>query len=191
MKCSEETKLKISIANKGRKRSIETRLLMSRLAKGKKKPLRSPLHKQRIGEAHRGKTIPPEMRAHLSKINTGKIIPNEIRLKISIAMRGNKSHLWRGGVTELYRMVRTCFEYKEWVKGVFKLQNWTCQKCGARGVKIHSHHKKSFKEIIREYSVTTLEEARACIALWDISNGETLCVPCHKLTPNYGGKGHE
>ena len=32
------------------------------------------------------------------------------------------------------------------------------------------------------------EEALECTELWDLENGRTLCVPCHKLTDTYGGR---
>lgn len=61
---------------------------------------------------------------------------------------------------------RRCSEYKEWRKAVFSRDDYTCQDCGARGVKINAHH-------IRSYAY--------CIDLrYSISNGITLCVPCHK-----------
>lgn len=51
-KCSEETKKKISKANKGRKLSDETKKKISEAHKGKKL---SEETKRKIGEGHRGK----------------------------------------------------------------------------------------------------------------------------------------
>lgn len=57
-------------------------------------------------------------------------------------------------------------EYKAWRANVFSRDNYTCQKCGAHGVKINAHHKKQY---------AFYPELR-----YELSNGITLCVPCHK-----------
>lgn len=62
--------------------------------------------------------------------------------------------------------VRRSTEYKNWRAAVFSRDNYTCQLCGARGVKINAHHIKPF---------ATFPDMRT-----DIDNGITLCVPCHK-----------
>lgn len=61
---------------------------------------------------------------------------------------------------------RHCTEYKAWRKSVFERDHYTCQVCGARGVKINAHHRK-------EYAF--FPDLR-----YDLNNGVTLCVPCHK-----------
>jgi len=45
--------------------------------------------------------------------------------------------------------------------------------------------KKAFSKILFEYTIRTFEEALACSELWNINNGETLCVECHKETDTY------
>ena len=37
-------------------------------------------------------------------------------------------------------------------------------------------------------TIKTVEDALKCHLLWDLENGETLCVPCHKKTDSYGWK---
>lgn len=57
-------------------------------------------------------------------------------------------------------------EYKSWRNSVFERDNYTCQLCGARGVKLNAHHKNGY---------AFYPELR-----YELSNGITLCVPCHK-----------
>jgi len=37
-----------------------------------------------------------------------------------------------------------------------------------------------------ERAITTVEEALNCPELWDLSNGRTLCKPCHRKTDTWG-----
>lgn len=60
---------------------------------------------------------------------------------------------------------RHCMEYKQWRTAVFERDNYTCQTCGARGVKVNAHHKKPY---------AYFPELR-----YELENGITLCVPCH------------
>lgn len=66
--------------------------------------------------------------------------------------------------------------YKDWRVTVFKRDNFTCVQCGTRGGYLHADHIKSF--------------ARFPELRLEVSNGQTLCVPCHKATPTYGGRSH-
>lgn len=63
-------------------------------------------------------------------------------------------------------------EDREWRQKVFERDRFTCQLCGQRGGRLQADHIKSF---------SAYPELRHVL-----SNGRTLCVGCHKLTPNYG-----
>ena len=60
---------------------------------------------------------------------------------------------------------RSTTEYNHWRLSVFRRDDYTCQKCGVRGVKINAHHIEPWSE----------NESRR----YDISNGITLCRKCH------------
>lgn len=63
-------------------------------------------------------------------------------------------------------------EYKAWRTAVFERDNYTCVECGIRGGALNADHirpKSTFPELI-----------------YEISNGRTLCRPCHVKTPTWG-----
>lgn len=68
-------------------------------------------------------------------------------------------------------------EYKLFVEKVLKRDKYTCQLCGVYGVKFHVDHIKSYKDYPKLRTT--------------IKNGRTLCIPCHKKTPNFGRKKYE
>lgn len=61
---------------------------------------------------------------------------------------------------------RTSAEYVTWRKRVFERDNYTCQNCGIRGAKLNAHH-------IKPYAY--FHDLR-----YDLGNGISLCVECHK-----------
>ncbi len=129
---SEETKLKISLSNRGKTKNF------------------SEQHKQNIR-----KSFTLEKRKEIAVKHTGTGNPN-----------------WRGGKTPEILALRMTNKYKEWRSSVFKRDNFTCVTCGDRNVVLNADHILPF---------ATFPDLR-----FDIDNGRTLCVPCHKLTPTYG-----
>jgi len=65
-------------------------------------------------------------------------------------------------------------EYRDWRKAVFERDNYTCVECGAKSVPLNADHIKPWVHYV---------ESR-----YEISNGRTLCVPCHIATDTYGSK---
>ena len=87
---------------------------------------------------------------------------------------GENSHLWRGGVSTENELARKSPEYKKWRKLVFERDNYTCVNCNKKGLKIQADHIKPF---------SLYKKLR-----YELSNGRTLCVECHKKTDTYGSK---
>lgn len=82
--------------------------------------------------------------------------------------RGEKCHLWKGGLTNKNLAIRLSPECREWRKAVLARDNYTCQNCGTHGGWLQAHHIKRF---------ALFPELR-----FEVSNGQTLCEPCHRKT---------
>lgn len=154
-----------------KKTSISTKLAMQNQELRKK-----------LSDLKKGTTLSEETRQKMSTkqkghvgFMLGKHHTLETRMKISDLRKGEKSHLWKGGITEKNQKIRTGIEYRLWRESVFARDNWTCQECGKRGNgDLNAHHIKEF---------SNFPELR-----FAIDNGTTLCRICHKKTENYGRK---
>jgi len=163
---SEETRRKVSIAKKGVKLSLETRAKMS---------------KSRMGNTYCvGRKLSSEHIRKMLESRKGYRHSAETRRKLSIT----KSR----GLTAVSTLIRHSFEYRQWVSDVFQRDDYTCQKCRERGGRLNAHHLKSFSLILRENNVKTFLESLQCAELWNINNGQTLCIRCHKETDTYLNK---
>jgi len=87
---------------------------------------------------------------------------------------GEKNPNWRGGVTPQRIKLWHSEQYKSWRRTVFIRDEFTCQQCGKKHIYITAHHIKPqvlYPDLI-----------------FDLSNGITLCIDCHKKTKTYGYK---
>jgi len=144
---------------------------------GKLKRPRGPLSPEtrvKISEANKGNKPAPQTISASIKARQGK--PSKLKGKPNLRMRGEKNHLWRGGITPINARIRTSLEYKIWRRAVFERDNFACVWCGDRQkeghkVVIHADHIKPF---------AYFPELR-----FAIDNGRTLCISCHKTTESY------
>lgn len=102
--------------------------------------------------------------------------------------RGPMNPRWKGGITKLNHAIRDCQKGLEWRQRVFERDNFTCQQTGQRGGKLHAHHIMQIKDLIEKYGIRTLEDAYACEAFWDVSNGVTMTEQAHKDWHKENGK---
>jgi len=126
---------------------------------------KNPMYGRRHSEASKKK---------MSESSKGKGHPHtpESKRKIGLSHRGSKCHWWKGGITPKVERDRNRLEYRSWRLAVYERDNFTCQQCGKRGGKLNAHH---------------LEEVSRCPEkIYDVKNGITLCVECHKKTDTYG-----
>ena len=75
---------------------------------------------------------------------------------------------------KLRGQIRRSKKYLIWKKKVLRRDN----------LKLNSpnvHHKKSFKRILKENNIKSLEDAYKCNELWDLKNGITISKGEHRI----------
>jgi len=131
--------------------------------------------KQRTGSHNPffGKTHTEDTKKRIAKANKGRF-------------QGDKGSNWQGGKTNTSLLIRNSEGMIRWRKGVFERDAFTCRNCGKVGGPLNADHVRPLAILLRENGIKTLADAQACPVLWDLSNGRTLCVTCHRKTPTYG-----
>ena len=146
---------------------------MSKAKKGENNPM--------FGEHH---TFEAHVKMHNAQLgNTKKLgyrFPFETRKRMSEERLIKHALMGFVYTTELNKIIRESFKYREWVIAVFKRDNYTCQKCKIRGGYLEAHHIKGFALILKENNIKTLQDAFNCEELWNVNNGITLHKKYHK-----------
>lgn len=111
----------------------------------------------------------------------GKKWDEKQRVLASNSRRGENNGNWRGGVytanrSERHQEMGTA-KYRLWRESVFARDDYTCQECGARcgngkDVVLNADHIKQW---------AYFPELR-----YELSNGRTLCLKCHRSTATWG-----
>lgn len=89
----------------------------------------------------------------------------------AIKKQKENNGMWKGGIKSERKSVFSTTRYKYWRKLIFERDNYTCVKCNTRGGKLNADH-------ILPYAF--FPELR-----FDLNNGRTLCLTCHKETYKY------
>ena len=150
----------------------KTRKKLREMRKGKK---HTEGTKKKIGKSHKGKKHYNWKKPAWNRGKSG--------------LKKEKNPAWKGGKVELSKLIRNCFQYRQWRSDVFTRDDFTCQKCSEKGCRLEAdHYPKSFFYLLDKYKIKSLEEAYNYEELWNINNGRTLCKGCHKKTKTYGRK---
>lgn len=168
---SKETKQKISAALHGKQpKNIVAGWNKGGTSWSKGKKL-SEEHKKKIGQAN--------------KLFYSNI---EVRKEISKRMSKRNKEVFSDSLIGLNKILRHRLEYRQWRTAVYERDNYTCQECNIKGGELNADHIISFSVLLYRYLIKTVEDALECKELWNIDNGRTLCLECHKLTDTYGGR---
>lgn len=165
-KLSPESKEKMRLAKIGKKASEETKKKMSLAHKGHKRG---------------GWTFNEETREKFRDV------------QYKIIASGKRNYSYKGGVTSVKEKIRKSLKYRIWRESVFKRDDYTCIWCNKKGGKLNADHIIPFYKIVEkiqfQHGVENLfENSLKDVLLWDLSNGRTLCIQCHKNTDTYGFK---
>ena len=162
-KRTEEHKRKISEANKGRISWVKGKRLTEE-------------HKRKLSESHKGKRpyqITEKTRKKMSDAHKGragwskgKHIVHSGSFKKGHINFHKKRQLGFKYKTDENKLIRSGIESRLWREAVFARDNWTCQKTGVKGGKLHPHHIKNF---------ASFPELR-----FAIDNGITLSEKAHR-----------
>ena len=79
-----------------------------------------------------------------------------------------------GGISPKHHRIRKSLKYRQWREAVFRRDNFTCQECHQKGGYLQADHIKPFSIFIK--------------LRFEIKNGRTLCLKCHRRTDTYGSK---
>lgn len=137
----------------------------SQLAQRNKKVVYTDEWRKNIGKAMRGRKFTDEHRKKIGLVHKGITKHPELS-KRNRENIGEKSPAWKGGISPINARIRSSENFLKWRKAVFKRDNYTCVKCGKKG-NINADHIKPF---------SIFPELR-----FDINNGQTLCIECHKV----------
>lgn len=187
-----ERRNKLKLAHLGKKHSSEH---IKKFSDSRMGHIVTPETRRKIGEKNKG-NIPWNKGLkgiHLTpktEFKKGHKHSKETLLKMSElgrknAKTGNNSHKWKGGVSTVYESIRKNSRYSEWRKKVFIRDNFKCQECNQVGGYIEAHHINPIRKIVKEKNINSINKAIKCMELWDVNNGITLCINCHKIIDKY------
>lgn len=151
------------------KRSGITTAQLAGLSQGRRKGTNN-----RTGYRHRAESRQKASESHKAWCAAN---PDKVAAR-GAKVRGELHYQWKGGLSKLSQAIRQMTEYRRWTDAVKVRDGMACVRCGGTA-DLESHHKRLFADILRDHNITSTSDARACAALWDISNGETLCQEHH------------
>jgi hypothetical protein len=114
-----------------------------------------------------------EISKKISAANIGRVAWNKGLTKYDDPRIGkpNSGQFINYGKTDQARLERSSARMRQWRRMVFERDDFTCQLCFVRGGKLNADHIKPFSQF---------PELR-----YELTNGRTLCVECHRKTPTY------
>lgn len=143
--------------------------------------------KDKIRLKHLGKKLSEE---HKKKIRESCLNhPESIKTRFRVGQNtGINNPNWKNGISKIHKRLRNYIwgthKYMAWRKYVLERDNYTCQLCNKNKCKLNTHHIIPFSNLLDKYNLSTIEQVENSEELWDVSNGITLCVDCHKKIHN-------
>lgn len=98
----------------------------------------------------------------------GKTHSQETRVKLSAHFQGVSQESWEGFSNNEYKRAWKSKRAKRWSQEVFERDDFICALCSIRGGNLEAHH--------------IVPRAKSKELTYDLNNGITLCVSCHRTT---------
>ena len=179
------------LLNLGRKASQATRQKISKNhidVGGENNPMwgkqRTQEVKDAISKAHKGRKQSTVAKQKQILAQTGKKKSIEAVLNMRKSAHRGKDHWnWQGGISNENERIRKSFEYFLWHEACLERDNYTCVLCGIKRGWDKQLKKRILVQVDHIKSFAAYPELRLAL-----DNGRTLCVECHRNTPNYGYK---
>lgn len=134
---------------------------------------RTPGTNHRTGYVHREESKRKTSEAHRAWCAAN---PDKVKAR-GEKTRGANHYKWNGGASRLNAAIRRLTENRKWMEAV-RARDGKCMVCGSVE-NLESHHITPLADLVTTNEITNREQARECSALWDLSNGITVCRPCH------------
>lgn len=91
-----------------------------------------------------------------------------------------------GGTEYIAKKISWLSKYKIWKKEIKTRDKFKCVKCGDNKNLNVDHYPISLTALIKKYHIEKPQVAVRFKKFWDVDNGRTLCINCHKKTETYG-----
>ena len=178
------SKIKLAIASRSDDRKKEIANKISVAKKGMVGPTLgyrwTKAQKEKFSLQRKGQKQSPEAIEKMRQTKIGKKATLETRKKMSGKIPWN----WKGGADVIQKKIRRLPEYKQWRISLYIRDRHKCVRCGKKDIKenrLVAHHRyKGFAKILEENNIKSVEDAIKCSELWDIDNGEIVCIKCHE-----------
>ena len=139
-----------------------------------------------IKEKRALQVISEDTRLKMHNSHIGKKKSKEHAINIRLSKIGPNNPNWKGGITDLRKAVRKLPNYHRWRTEVFIRDGFKCVLCGDGGKLQVDHYPITYADLLCR--ITSTEDALKCETLWNVGNGRTLCIKCHRQSDTYGFK---
>ncbi len=156
--CSAETRRKLSESRKGTKASLETRIKLRKANGGE-------------NNGFYGKKHTLETKRKISDFRKTVKLTDEHKRKIAESLKGEKCHLWKGGISFFPYGLEFNKELKEQIRA---RDNHLCQECSTHQSKLFSKNGKPEKLSVHHIDYDKLNSRS-----WNLIS---LCKSCHCKT---------
>lgn len=135
----------------------------------------TPEKKERIRQLWLGRNMPEESRQKMRLAHLGKKWSEHQRQVMSERFSGDRHWNWQGGIWEKNKSIRRSYKHRAWREQVLKRDGYCCVVC-----------KENRKELLQADHLRSF--ALFPKLRFDLANGRTLCLACHRKTENFGRK---